>query len=267
MTWRHIFFGIAILLPASTSVWSNDSSLQAGDTIHVCGDGAGWPPYHFLKREQDEKTQQVIGYDVDVLKTILDQHDLNLTVDMLPWKRCLQEANMGQRYQIALSSSYSKMRDTIYLMTRHYYEIIPHYFYSKRQYSNGLTLRSNKDLLNYKGCGLLGYNYVGFGVSNEIIDTGALNFPQVIKKTHAGHCDYFLARYEIFLGFASIGEKFPNDPLLGHGKVPGVSPDKFYMLVSRNYVHAKALKDALDTGITELEKAGKLKEILSKYLP
>ncbi|OZG73212.1 hypothetical protein BTA51_12080 [Hahella sp. CCB-MM4] len=233
--------------------------------INICGDGAEWPPYHYFQRDDGKVTSNIVGYDVDVLRAILEPEGYTLTFFLPPWKRCMFEVSKGEQFQIAMSSSFNNSRDLIFHLSLPYYETTPHYFYSKMQYPNGLRVDKVTDLYNYKGCGLLGYNYAGFGITNELINTSANNFEQVIKMTHRGRCDYFLARFEIFMGFRWIGQNFPMDPDLSHSKVPGNSGDPFHFLISRNHPQSARLVELVNNGITRLKGNGQLSELLNKY--
>tara|TARA_B100000315_G_scaffold132181_1_gene121607 strand:+ start:594 stop:1427 length:834 start_codon:yes stop_codon:yes gene_type:complete len=239
--------------------------LKKGDTIHVCGDGAGWPPYTFFKHEKGEKTKEIIGYDIEVLNSIFKKHGINAIFEMPPWNRCVKLAETGIKYQIALSASYSKERDRKFILTRDYYRISPYYFYSRNKYQKDIDITVKEDFLQYKVCGLYGYNYMGFNLPLMKIDRGAKNFDLVIKKTHKGRCDLFIARYEILVGFDQIGVNYLERDL-GYAPIPGATLEKFYMLISRNYKHANQLKKIIDSGIAEMEKSGKLKKIIEMYI-
>ena len=237
--------------------------IKSGSVIHTCGDGAGWPPYTFFKRVNGQKTEEIIGYDVDVLKAIGAKHRIKFTVSMPPWKRCRKRAKKGKKFQIALSASYNKERERDYLMSRDYYSLTPHYFYSKIKYPKGLAIKTIRDTKQYRICGLFGYNYVGF--QPHEINQDSKIFPDVIKSAHYGKCDLFLARYEILAGFSVIGEPYLNDTL-GNAPYPDVPTTKFHMLISRKYKFAHELKALIDREITELEGKGQLQKILSKYI-
>lgn len=241
-------------------------AIPAGTTIATCGDGAGWPPYTFFEFVEGQQTETILGYDVDILNAILPQHDLKVVVDMPPWKRCLSEADKGEKYQIALSSSFNEERNKTYLLTRHYYTVTPHYFYFKEHFPDGLSISSIDDFSNYRVCGLFGYNYAGFKIPKESIDSGTKNFPRLIEKTRRKRCDVFLARFEIFAGFALSGSDYIGDNGLGNAPVPDAPADKFYMLISRNFEYAEALKKLLDDGISGLEQNGSMDTLLNKYL-
>ncbi|OOE67489.1 hypothetical protein BZG25_00265 [Salinivibrio sp. ML198] len=228
-------------------------------SLKACGDGAGWPPYTF------EKGGQVQGYDVDVLDAIFGKEGVDVSVEMPPWKRCVLQTKAGN-YDIALSASYSEERDKNYLLTDYYYTLQPSYIYSTSQHPNGLNINSVDDLNGLRMCGLLGYNYTGFGVDDSKVRKSAKSFEQLVQKTEAGRCDVFLARYEILAGFkVSQG----TDYLAGGMKaepIPGNSGDKFHMMISREHPEAMEIKATLDAGFESMRNAGELQSILDTYI-
>ncbi|GGY49156.1 hypothetical protein GCM10011297_22480 [Bacterioplanes sanyensis] len=231
--------------------------LQA-QTLTFCGDSAGWPPYTY------EENGVVKGYDVDVLKAILEPQGITVDVQMLPWKRCLQDTDNG-KIHAALSASANDERRKKYRLTEYYYTVQPSYIYVKERFPGGVQLTASEALKQHKICGLRGYNYDGFGLSSEKVDRDTNNFKQLFQKTKAGRCDLILARYEILVGFALMGENYLTDEW-GYNAIPGIEGDKFYMLVSRNIPDSEAVEKKLSDGIKQLRSEGKLEALLKPYL-
>ncbi len=250
---RSLFVFISLLLNISILNNSIATEIPIGTTIHSCGDDAGWPPYTYFT-----PTKKAGGYDVDILKEIFKKHGLESKVDMLPWKRCLLWAKHGKKYQMALSASYNKERDSTYLLTRHYYTVTLSYFYSKDHFPEGMDINTQTDFKKYKVCGLLGYAYANFGIPADDIEQTAKTASQVMEKIKRKRCDLYIDRYEIFAGFAYMGSNYIDDYNLGFAPVPGAEPEKFYLLISRNYEYAKELKSLIDTAIDSIENQGKL---------
>ncbi|WP_306330971.1 substrate-binding periplasmic protein [Vibrio injensis] len=228
-------------------------------SLAICGDGGGWPPYHF------EKERKVIGYDIDVLEAVFSPLGLTITVDLPPWQRCLRETNLG-RYDIALSAAYSEERDKDYILTDYYYTLQPSYVYSSITYPEGLPIRTAQDIDGFRVCGLQGYNYTGFGVDDSKVRKNGKTFDQVVKMLEANRCDVFLARYEILAGFkASEGiDHLTNG--LKVVSIPGISGDKFYMLISRSIPDGLELKSIFDQHIKQLRVSGELDRMIEKYI-
>lgn len=247
---------------------------QAGSlpkVINFCGDGSEWPPYIYHERDASgRKTGKIVGYTQELISAILSKKKIKATFDLPPWSRCLSESKKGGAYHVAVDSSYSKKRDNEYILSKEYYSISPRIFYLKSKYPNGLKTKKQVQDLIKKGsvCGLQGYNYVGFfkGLSNEQIDRGSKDHKSVISKTKKGRCSAFLARYEIVNGFKNLG----NDLLSGTGitssQLPGVQKEKFYLLISREIGFGNELKKAMDSGIAEMKRNGKMAKLLKKYV-
>ncbi|MCP4488705.1 MAG: amino acid ABC transporter substrate-binding protein [Gammaproteobacteria bacterium] len=235
-----------------------------GQTIRICEDGAEWPPYHYLKREDGEKTKQAIGYGVDVLNEIFGKHDLKYTIDFLPWKRCLSEIQTGENYQMALSGSYNEERDKAYHLLN-WYKTSVYYFYSKKHHPNGLKIKGVSDFKKYKLVGLRGYNYQYLGELEKKMYKDVVNYDALIQFLHQGRSDVTFEQYEIFTGFAAMGKNYLTDKDLGYAKIPGVKPNWFNMMISKNYEHSLALKRILSEGIAELFWSEKFKPLLEKH--
>lgn len=227
-------------------------------TVLVCGDGSGWPPYHY------KKSGEFKGYDLDILDLALKETGTQYVFEMPPWARCLSGLETG-KYHLAVSSSFNEERSKKYLMTEYYYELNPYYFYSKAAKPNGIKAETINDLKNMKTCGLRGYNYSGFGFNNDEIDMGTGSFEKLVQKITAKRCDIFVARFQIIKGFDLI-DKPVLIPDIAYAAIPGTKGDKFYMLISRKFPKQNELKATLDKNFKSLRASGKLDELLKKYL-
>lgn len=238
-----------------------------GSTVHVCEDGAEWPPYSYYKRVNGQPTKEVVGLAVDIIGAILKKADVGLSIDLLPWARCQKELVTGGMYQLALNASYSELRAKTYHLSRPYYSTTNFYFYSKRVHPAGLKIEQLADLKNYRVCGLFGYNYETYGLAPANIDQGAYSFASVIGKVHAGRCDLFLEKYQVMAGFGATGQPFLDDESLGRAPVPGMAPTQFYMMLSRAGEHADELLKLVNDGLHDMEASGELGRLTKKYLP
>lgn len=235
-----------------------------GKVIHICEDAAEWPPYHYLERENGKKTEEIVGYGIDVLDRIFGKHGISYKIDFLPWKRCLAEVKKGGKYQMALSGSYSRERDDAYHLVN-WYKTTVYYFYSKKRHPQGLKIEKLSDLENYDLGGVRGYNYYFLGEYEQKMDKGAENIETVIKKMSLGRFDLTFEQYEIFSGFRAIGYDHLGNQDLGFAKLPGVEPTWFNMMISKNYVHSPELKKILSEGIAQLFWSGEHKILLEKH--
>lgn len=241
--------------------------IPVGTVIPVCDDVQEWPPFSYFQRDASlQRTDQVNGYAIDVLNTILGRNGLHLSVQMVAWNRCLTELKEGRTYVLTPNVSYSHKRDTDYLLTRSYYSLHSFIFYSKRRYPDGLPVHSVADLKRYRLCGLLGYNYETYGLKPADMDVSANDFPTLVAKLYAGRCDLFIEKYEIIAGFTALGRDLIGDQALGRAPLPDVPPTPFYMMISRRYPKAAALRELLNDELTSMERSGELQRLWQPYL-
>lgn len=237
-------------------------------TVEVCDDAAEWPPFTYFDRLPDGKaTSRVMGYSVDVLNRILGPIGIQVRVQLLPWVRCLREVDAGTQFQVALNASMSEERKKRFWLTQPYYETTHAYFYSRKAFPTGLHLRSVADLKRYHVCGVHGYNYSAYGLRDDEVDRGALDFTRVIAKLHVKRCEVGLEKLEPVAGLRRLGHDALADPDLGWAEFPGLPKGEFHMMVSRQHPQGEALRDALDQGIKTLRESGQLQELRRRYLP
>ena len=265
---RGISIGSAVLLTMVMACFAYAGDSLQGMTIHICDDGAEWPPYMYYRRTaRGEKTKEIEGFSVDVIREIFAPRDIQFSIDLLPWARCQAEVKDGTNYQMALNASYNLDRATQYALSSPYYSLTSNYFYSKTAHPDGLAINGIADIQKYQVCGLLGYNYETYGFPPHPIDQGARDFTALIKKIEVDRCDLFLEKYEILAGFTAIGEDFLGNPQMGYAPIPGMNRTEFYMLISKKWQNGDALKKNIDEGLAELEANGKLELLLKKYVP
>ena len=241
----------------------------AGDihdrTIHIADDSAEWPPYTYYKRINGKKSDEIVGFSVDVIRDIFNNNNINFTITFLPWKRALLEVENGKQYQMLLSGSYSRERDKKYYLSKGYYSTTVYYFYSKKHHPDGMVINSTSDLKKYNIAGLRGYNYESYGINNHDIYKRLNNYNSLIPFLHANRCDLFLDIIELMSGYSQIGKNYLGDKDLAYAPAEGILPAIFQMMITKNEL-GKELKRIIDKGINRLEKSGRLAEMKKKYL-
>lgn len=235
--------------------------------VPICDDAGEWPPFTYLKRVDGKTTHQVVGFSVDVISNILKANNISFSIELLPWKRCLSEVERGKRSLMLLNASYNQARTKHFLYSKPIYYTHPSYFYSRKTFPQGLTIKTPGDFSKYQVCGLRGYNYSIFGLSSDQVDTNASNFDQLFLKLRYNRCQVFAEQYEVIAGFGLTHHShFLTKPWVAHAPLPYLKPIPFYMLFSRN-AEGRALWRLVDQGIERLRSSGKLKQMLSRYLP
>lgn len=249
----------ASVLLAGLALSSSAMALER-NSLSACGDGGGWPPYHYF-----DNNRVVIGYDVDVLDKIFTPLGTSISVELPPWSRCLHETKLGN-YDIAISASYSEERERDFILTDYYYTMQPSYVYSSITYPNGLPVNTAQDLDKLRTCGLQGYSYTGFGVDDSKVRKQGQTFNQLVQMIAAGRCDVFLVRSEVLAGFR-VAEGVDH---LANGlkavSIPGVDKENFHMLISRSIADGLEIKAFFDSGLSELRESGLLEQMIQKYI-
>ncbi|GLR14700.1 hypothetical protein GCM10007907_34900 [Chitinimonas prasina] len=255
---------LALLAPAALA-----ASPAGTETLRICDDGGGWPPYIWQDGSTADGTPILKGYSVDVLKRIADDAGLDFKIDMLPWERCQALLKRGM-YELALGASLNPERERDYMLSHAYYQTTSVYFYSRQRYPKGLAVQQLPDLKKYRVCGLHGYNYETYGLGPKDVDRGTSQFPQLIAKLHAGHCDLFIEKREVMVGFSLTDAKMKrllHDTRLTSAPVPGVTATSFHMMLSRATPRSRALLTLLNAGIDAMAENGELAKLRKRYLP
>lgn len=234
--------------------------------LRVCGDNGEWPPFAFYSRDSHQDSAVVVGYSVEVLKAVFEHHDIGVEVELVPWKRCLREVARGGRFHALIDATLNEQRARRFLVSRPYYHTRPYYFYSSRHFPDGLAIQSPEQLRQYRVCGLLGYNYVIYGVGRDAVDTTTRNFSDLIAKLHRKRCDLFIEQFEIMAGFRFTNEPdYLADMDLTYAPLPYTDPVPFHMMFPRDPL-GRALKQLVDQRLETLERSGRLDALLQRYM-
>ncbi|MFB9215894.1 substrate-binding periplasmic protein [Vibrio sinaloensis] len=208
--------------------------------LHVCGDAIDWPPYTYLE-DNDVK-----GRDIDILNQLLPELGYSFDMTMTSWTRCLKGAAEGD-YHIAVSATYKTERVPHYLYTDWYYQVTPYYLYSEERFPEGLSISQVQELEAYKVCGIHGYNYSDFMLSD--VHQYTVTMFESINELRQARCDVFLSWQEILQGIESVsGVEHVSDGIVAK-PIPNMAKHKFYMLISKQLPIAKELQAELSEGL------------------
>jgi polar amino acid transport system substrate-binding protein len=268
----YIFVGCLI-----AGTLSAQSVNLKGKTISICDDGAEWPPYTYYERVNGKKTEELVGYSVDVIREIFTKYGIKFTLAIIPWQRCQNEVDIGTKYQMFLSGGLTPGRIKRYHISQPYYFTNSYYFWSKKNHPNGLDI-SNKsvkaalwDLMNkYKMGSLIGYGMgrtKSLGLDTSKVDTGAKDYKALKGKILKGRVDNFQESMEVLSGLAAIGATdIVNDPDIAYAPLPGTTPRGYQMMFTKQQKIGLQLRDLVDREITQMRAIGRLDELMKKYI-
>lgn len=210
--------------------------------VHVCGDAIDWPPYTYLEGDD------VKGRDIDILNKLLPEQGLNFDMTMTSWTRCLKGTAEGE-FQIAVSASYHPQRAEHYLYTDWYYQITPYFIYSTQRFPDGLSISKVEELEQYRVCGIHGYNYSDFKLSN--IKQKTINMYESVNELKQQNCDILLSWREILDGIEAVwGIVHVSDDIVAK-PVPNMEKHKFYMLISKQLTNSEELQSLVSEGLVK----------------
>jgi len=237
-------------------------ALAAPVPLLVCAADAQLPPFTYSQHNR------TIGMAVDLLARLLKEAGLPAAqVEMLPWRRCLALVQSG-RYALALNAATAQVDPAPFLVTEPYVQLNSVYLYSSRYFSSGLSIKQLDDLHRYRVCGLMGHTFESYGLDNAKVDVGAANYPQLIAKLHAGHCDLFLDKREVIAALHLVDTRLKDmltDGSLQIRPVPEEAPVGLHFLVSRRIKQAVPLRNALDAGIQRLIRNKAMQGLQAPY--
>ena len=232
--------------------------------IYIADDAAEWPPYVYYERNGSQKTENIVGFTVDLIDLIFSEHGIEYKIDLLPWARALLEVEMGQTYKMILGANYSEERAEKYYVSNSIYQTTGYFFYSKKNNPNGLNIIISEDLNNYIIGGIIGYNYSPYNISNDYIYNRTRNHDLLVKMLHENRFDVFLENIEVLQGFCYIENICLLDTSLGYEKIIDLPPTNFHILFTKDSI-GLALKNIVDEGLEKLKKSGEYYILYQKY--
>jgi len=189
--------------------------------VKICDDIGEWPPFSYFERDTaGDATPKLTGAVTELLDEVFKIVDLQYSVSMLPWKRCLTSVDnfdRVQKYEVFINGMRSKEREDKYLLSKSIYKTHQGVFYSTKKYPKGLPLYKASDINKFKICSIHGY---AINLTNKLyalkkdteIDDGAKDSLSALKKVSLGRCDILINSREPIYGSVAIGKfKLPND--------------------------------------------------------
>jgi polar amino acid transport system substrate-binding protein len=232
--------------------------------LRVCGDASEWPPYDYFVRDGLTKSEAVAGFDVDILNAILDKSGRHATYRLLPWKRCLALAALGQ-FDVILDIIKIPVREHDFVLTNRFYSVTPVAIYSKARPIPRLF--SAKDLSRLHQCEL-------FGTVNAALIEGVgvelgrpESFDAAAGMLKVGRCQVLIFDLEVVRGirhFSGGGDIF-NEQEFGIMPLPWVAKIDLFFGVSRSQPYRDELVKLLNRDMEDLTKSGDADRIRQRY--
>lgn len=253
------FYAFLLLMVASGAVLAV--------TVKTCADQAEIPPFVFAERNGGQPSGKVVGATVDLLNLIGAQEGWTVSVQLMPWARCLVLV-ASSRIDLALNVGRADAEGKLVLSDA-YFTMHNVYFYSRRARPQGIKLERLAEVRNYRLCGLGGYRFEAYGIPTSEVDRGTIGYEQLIVKLHLGRCDLFIDSRETMAGQYLINPKLRSllvDGTLVSQPLPDAPLRPLYFGAAADSAQAARLLKTVNEGLRRLEKTGQLDKLLARYL-
>ena len=223
--------------------------------IRFCAGIHEWPPYYYFKRPNLNNSNEIGGLDIQLFDAVFNDNGIKYTTELLSWKKCLAEVLKGDKYDVVFGGGLNPFRAANYVTTKGYYVVTPTFFYSLKEFPNGVHIGVNEDFEKVGHlCGVGGFNYVNFGLENHTVEMGAPDYVKLVEKTLFARCKVSFARYEILEGWGKLlSTDLVNHKELHFEAVPGVPKESFHLMISKKYALAHELKAFFESQIGQLQ--------------
>ncbi|XHS78735.1 substrate-binding periplasmic protein [Burkholderiaceae bacterium UC74_6] len=235
-------------------------------SITVCDDDAERPPFVYYQRQFGVKTEKVTGFAVEVLRQILASRNMTFTVELLPWRRCLNSVQEG-RVDMVLSVTKNPEREKQLLFsTALYVTRLVYFFDGERPPPQVLT---RDDLLKYKICLVSGMNYSQFGLppNSPNVAGAAKSLGQAFLMLKSKRCEIVPARLEGAIGYRLIGLADYEQIGLSVAAMPdrANATQSLHFAVSVRHAQAQALVQLLNDGLEHLKVTGEISNLSDRF--
>lgn len=255
--WLHATAVSAPSLPASS---------PGSHSVSFCDEANEWPPYTYYRRVAGERSKELTGFTVELLRLIAARRGFVLRIDMLPWKRCVEMVRSGV-ITAMLNAISTPERERDFLVSDVLYETRLLYLWSRRQKPGGVRIQNQADLAALRVGGVHGYSYSQLDLINQNALVRAPNYGSLVQMLHRDRIDVLLVGEEVFQSLSSLGGyDFAGDTELGRAPLPVREPNRFHMLFSRKNPRGAELQALVNREIEALQRSGELRALLARHV-
>jgi polar amino acid transport system substrate-binding protein len=257
---RLVLILLAVLLQAAC--WARAPAALPG-TLRVCADTNEFAPFVFRERHGSARGPQVLGYDLDVLRRVLEPAGVHIEVELLPWARCVLQGARGD-FPILLDGLRSPKRERDFLFPASHYGLTPLFVYLRA--GPRPDVDSVTGLSHYRLCSQADYNYEPYGVPDRMITNRARTIEDAVGMLKLGRCQVLLQYAELLEANRAMGgADVLGDPALRSEPAQWIRHVELYYLVSKRVPYRQELLELIDRGVTRLKHNGELDRLRAKY--
>jgi polar amino acid transport system substrate-binding protein len=240
--------------------------VQALPSLTLCVDD-NFPPFEYADPGLKKLGRHVVrGSSIALVNTILKPYGIAYQIEWAPFSRCLASVENGS-INVGLDAYYDPGRAEELSYSQPYFALTPQYYYLRSRFPHGLNILSTQDLKKHRGCGILNYSYLHYGMrAQDLFNAESLDDDGLMRMIKANRCDYFLEELEVIQGLALTEHNSLADPDLGHGPVPGAVSPRLYFFLTRSSKTSKWLLPILNQEIARLNAQGIVRHLVETEL-
>jgi len=250
--WLHATAVSAPSLPASS---------PGSHSVSFCDEANEWPPYTYYRRVAGERSKELTGFTVELLRLIAARRGFVLRIDMLPWKRCVEMVRSGV-ITAMLNAISTPERERDFLVSDVLYETRLLYLWSRRQKPGGVRIQNQADLAALRVGGVHGYSYSQLDLINQNALVRAPNYSSLVQMLHRDRIDVALINEGVMLGHAALNlAEFANESDVGHAALEDRAPSRFHIMFTRAHPEGERLHALVNAELALMARSGELAKL------
>lgn len=234
--------------------------------VRLCDDVNEWPPYTYFRRVDGQRSAELTGYTVELLRLIAQRRGFELRIEMLPWKRCVEAVRYGEMLGF-LNAIVTPERKADFLISDLLYETRLLALWSRQQHPNGLRVHSQADLAALRIGGVHGYSYSQLSEAEQARLQRAPHYESLVQMLHRGRVDVALVNEGVMLGHAALGSPaFAASASLGQTALQDRQPSRFHLMFTRARPEGERLQALVNEELAALQRSGELAKLRAQFL-
>lgn len=266
VTLHRGFISAILLLLLLLAAAVGTSAAAHRPSMPVCEDANEWPPYTHYRRTSGQRSEQVTGFSVELLRLIAQRRGFSVQVHMLPWKRCVEAVRSGEMLGF-LNAIRTPDRDRDFWVSPEIYETRLILLGLRSRFPQGLDLPGQDALKPLRVGGLHGYSYSQLDAIAPETLVRAPNYPSMLKMLRNDRVDVVLINEGVLQGLLTLEQLPPDwDHGLVHGTLADRQPSRFHMMFSRKHPDGERLHAWVSAELPLLERSGELAKLREQWL-
>ena len=245
---RHPGFSSFILFFILILIISPAYAAETGNQIILAGGDENFYPYEYI-----DNSGQPAGFNIDLLKAVSEEMNLNISIELKPWHEVRKDLESG-RINLITGMYYSEERDRTINFSNHYIIVSHAIFVREGSDIRGLKDISGKEIIVQNGA--IMYDYVkSNGISDRIIVVDDASEALLLLASKSHDCALLSKLHGEFI---IIQNSISGIETVG----PPIKPQKYCFAAS---AEGSELIPLLNEGLAIIKKNGRYDEIYNKW--